>query len=292
VPETDPTNVADVIVQIEALCLDRQLRIARDVKLGPYLAPIAIAAHDGEGSARDVVIAVEPRGWPPAVVARLGAWAEVERERLRHLNQADFVAIVVAGHGEGPGGVTTVAELGAFLDGFGPPRGSGGAETIFRSAPLPTHAYESEVAGRVATYTGGGIVFVAMPFAEAFASVFFGLVAPAVAAAKLVALRTDQEPTLAAIDERIRHGIRIADLVVADLTNHNPNVFYDLGIAHALGKRSLLLRQTGTELPFDVRYHEAFDYVGATPGMSVEALQRRLAVAAAALWVAPRNGSA
>jgi hypothetical protein len=288
---TDADAVGTLIAQIETLCIERRLRCARNVKLGPYLAPLAIAARDREGADRDVLIAIEPRGWSGAVAARMASWAETERERLRHLNQADFVAIVVADDGEGPGGITTLGELRTFLDGFTPPLGPSGAEGHLRSAPVATHAYESEVAARVASYTGGGVVFVAMPFAEAFAPVFFDLIAPAVAAANLVAMRTDQEPTLASIDQRIREGVRLADLVVADLTTYNPNVFYELGMAHAIGKRSLLLRQAGVDLPFDVRYHEAFDYSVADLSTRVDALRHRLADAAADLWARPRTGT-
>lgn len=283
--------VGAVIAQVEALCAARGLRVARDVKLGPYLAPVAILARDTEGVARDAVIAIEPRGWSVAVASRMGKWAEAERERMRHLNEADFVAIVIAGDGQGPGGVTTIAELAAFLDGFSPPGDLSRQGTTFRSAPAPTRAYESEIAQRVSTYTGGSIVFVAMPFAESFAPVFFELIVPAAAGAGLVVMRTDQEPTLASIDERIHQGIRMADLVVADLTTYNPNVFYELGVAHALGKQSLLMRQPGVELPFDVRYHEAFEYPEKEPSIRLEALRDRLRAAAAAVWSVSPGGN-
>ena len=145
------------------------------------------------------------------------------------------------------------------------------------------------MAQRVATYTGAGIVFVAMPFAESFTPVFFDLIVPAAAGAQLIVMRTDQEPTLASIDERIRQGIRMADLVIADVTSHNANVFYELGVAHALGKHSLLLRRPGVELPFDVRYHEAFDYPEDEPSTRVEALRTRLSAALSAVWSIPPN---
>lgn len=286
------SSVEELISQVLRLCEVRGLPSARDVKLGPYLAPVAISAFDADVAGRDITIAIEPRGWSRAVVDRMGVWAAVERERLLHVNQADFVAILVPGEGQVPEAVTTLAEFAAFLDGFSPPRGAIGAEPALRGSPAPTYAYQGEVASRLATYTGGGIVFVAMPFEEKFSSVFFDLIAPSVAAAGLVVMRTDQEPTLAAIDERIRHGIRMADIVVADVTGHNPNVFYELGIAHALGKRSLLLRQPETELPFDVRYQECFDYPAQAFVGRVPALQERLALATALLWANPGEGVA
>ena len=45
--------------------------------------------------------------------------------------------------------------------------------------------------------------------------------------------------------------IQRADLIVADLTGHNPNVHYELGVAHALGKQVIPMMMTGDDLPFD-----------------------------------------
>lgn len=58
-------------------------------------------------------------------------------------------------------------------------------------------------------------------------------------------------------------AIRKADAVVADLTENNPNVLYETGMAHALGKEAVLITQGVNTLPFDLRalrcvpYHEA-----------------------------------
>ena len=43
-----------------------------------------------------------------------------------------------------------------------------------------------------------------------------------------------------------------ADLVVADLTSLNPNVMYELGIRHGFCKKTILLTQDRTEIPFDI----------------------------------------
>jgi hypothetical protein len=40
---------------------------------------------------------------------------------------------------------------------------------------------------------------------------------------------------------------------VADLTSKNPNVFYELGMAHAMGKEVVLLAQSLDDVPFDLR---------------------------------------
>jgi hypothetical protein len=54
--------------------------------------------------------------------------------------------------------------------------------------------------------------------------------------------------------------INRARVVVADLTGKNPNVFYELGMAHSLGKRSILITQNPKDVPFDVKYIRYIEY--------------------------------
>jgi hypothetical protein len=54
------------------------------------------------------------------------------------------------------------------------------------------------------------------------------------------------------IRDQIWAGIRRSEAVVADITGHNPNVLYEVGLAHALGRHTILLAQEETPLPFDV----------------------------------------
>jgi hypothetical protein len=53
--------------------------------------------------------------------------------------------------------------------------------------------------------------------------------------------------------EDVFEGIVIAGLIVAECTGRNPNVLYELGLAHAIGKRTALLAQTESDIPFDLR---------------------------------------
>ncbi len=55
--------------------------------------------------------------------------------------------------------------------------------------------------------------------------------------------------------DRIYNEIAKADLMVADLTCRNPNVFYETGYAHALGKRVILLTKNADDIPFDLKHH-------------------------------------
>jgi len=51
-----------------------------------------------------------------------------------------------------------------------------------------------------------------------------------------------------------------ADVVIADLTGLNANVFYELGIAHTLGKKVIAITQDINQLPFDIRSYRATEY--------------------------------
>ena len=55
-------------------------------------------------------------------------------------------------------------------------------------------------------------------------------------------------------------GIAKCDLVIAELTGNNPNVLYELGLAHALRKPVLHLTQNLDEVPFDLRSYRMIEY--------------------------------
>lgn len=55
-------------------------------------------------------------------------------------------------------------------------------------------------------------------------------------------------------------GIAEADIIIADLTGLNPNVFYELGIAHTMDKKTIIITQNIDELPFDIRSYRANQY--------------------------------
>src|SRR3954464_15631493 len=69
-----------------------------------------------------------------------------------------------------------------------------------------------------------------------------------------------------------------ADIVVADISIHNPNVFYELGVRHALRNRgAVLLRAPLSEFPFDLAANRYLAYDPANPGASLDALVGALA---------------
>src|SRR5690606_3928482 len=104
--------------------------------------------------------------------------------------------------------------------------------------------------------------FVAMPFATKYNKVWLELLKPAITQAGLKPVRTDENLPSSSIPMEILSGIAEATLVIADLTSGNPNVFYELGLAHAV-KRStqvVLITQEVKKVPFDLRGMRCYEY--------------------------------
>ncbi|EGO5846225.1 hypothetical protein P0E63_08975 [Enterococcus faecalis] len=66
-------------------------------------------------------------------------------------------------------------------------------------------------------------------------------------------IRVDQINSVDKINETIINELRNSELVIVDMTFHNPNVFYEFGFRHALGKPLIpIIRKDSSEIPFDV----------------------------------------
>jgi hypothetical protein len=74
--------------------------------------------------------------------------------------------------------------------------------------------------------------------------------------------RVDEQLITEGILDRIFNQISKSDVVVADMTGRNPNVFYEVGYAHALGKITLLLTQAVEDIPFDLKHRQHIVYGG------------------------------
>lgn len=84
--------------------------------------------------------------------------------------------------------------------------------------------------------------FVMMPFAEPLGGYYASVYQPAIEKAKLKAVRADAEIFgTGKIIDQIWNGIHSARVLVAELTGRNPNVLYELGLAHALRKPVVLV---------------------------------------------------
>jgi hypothetical protein len=67
-------------------------------------------------------------------------------------------------------------------------------------------------------------------------------------------------------------------IVVCDCTGRNPNVFYEAGIAHTLGREVILITQSEQDIPFDLRHLRHIRYLNNTEGRAslTESLEGRM----------------
>ena len=95
-----------------------------------------------------------------------------------------------------------------------------------------------------------------------FDAVYADLIAPAIQSAGLEPLRADQELTGGIIHKPMFERLILCEFAVADLTTANANVFYELGLRHAVRPAStVVLFAEGTgQLPFDVAMLRALPY--------------------------------
>ena len=62
-------------------------------------------------------------------------------------------------------------------------------------------------------------------------------------------------------------AIHAAQVIVADCTGRNPNVFYEIGLAHAIGRHTVLISQSIDDIPFDLRHLRIIAYEYTPRGM-------------------------
>src|SRR5258707_3654807 len=81
--------------------------------------------------------------------------------------------------------------------------------------------------------------------------------------ANCVAFRADKEPGAGDIRTDMYFELVTADVVLADISILNPNVFYELGVRHGVAPRGVFMVHGGwTKRPFDVVPDRTFDYDG------------------------------
>lgn len=97
-------------------------------------------------------------------------------------------------------------------------------------------------------------VFVVMPFASEFNDVYQLGIKAACVEAGAYCERLDEQVFEEGMLDRIYNQIAKADIIVADMSAQNPNVFYEVGYAHALGKRVVLITKKAADIPFDLKH--------------------------------------
>ena len=97
------------------------------------------------------------------------------------------------------------------------------------------------------------LCFVLMPFSEKWSRRVWERFIKPIATATGFECEIASDMFGALVMEDVWRGINQAAIVIADVTGRNPNVLYELGIAHTLGKDVILLTQNIDDVPFDTR---------------------------------------
>lgn len=111
------------------------------------------------------------------------------------------------------------------------------------------------------------LCFVLMPFAPEFNEVWMDVLQAAGDPLGLQVRRADDIHKPGAIMQNIWGNIIAARVLVAELTDKNANVFYELGLAHAIEKQVILLTQSYDDVPFDLKHLRVIRYENTREGL-------------------------
>jgi hypothetical protein len=106
-------------------------------------------------------------------------------------------------------------------------------------------------------------IFMIMPFRERFNDIYTGIVRPVVSDLNLTIKRGDDFSSISgSIMKEVWAALNACRLVIAETTEINANVYYELGIAHTLGKPTILISQEKEieNIPFDIRHRRFILY--------------------------------
>ena len=134
--------------------------------------------------------------------------------------------------------------------------------------------------GRLKTEKAPKKCFVIMPFSEtktctektgegSWEAIFEDFIKPVVEKTKYNYSCFKNDQYVGSIIKNIIENLNSADLVVADLTDCNPNVFYELGVRHTLNRPTILITQNLQEVPFDLKNYFCIEYKNTASGLKI-----------------------
>ena len=83
---------------------------------------------------------------------------------------------------------------------------------------------------------------------------------PAIKAAGLDPYRVDKDPSVTIPIEQIEEGIKSSKICFAEITSDNPNIWYELGFAFAMGKDVVMVIEERQKFPFDIQHRQIINY--------------------------------
>ena len=116
--------------------------------------------------------------------------------------------------------------------------------------------------------------FYLCPFSEPFNTIYKDHIIKVLTAEGFTVERADEIFGTQPIIDDIWESINSASLIIADVTGRNPNVMYEVGIAHAVGKPVVIITQDINDVPFDLKHYRCLIYEYTPRGCS--SLEERL----------------
>ncbi len=110
-------------------------------------------------------------------------------------------------------------------------------------------------------------IFVLMPITSELRPVYDNHIKKVATQLGMRVSRADDFFTTGSIMRDLWSAIHDARIVIADCTGRNPNVFYEIGLAHAIGRHTILISQFLDDIPFDLRHLRVIVYEYTPPGM-------------------------
>jgi nucleoside 2-deoxyribosyltransferase len=124
--------------------------------------------------------------------------------------------------------------------------------------------YCKPIFGEILPLSHEKFVFVLMPFEDELTEIYNQVIKPVVESKELKCKRADDYKTNKAIMKDIWDAICQSQIVIADMTGLNPNVMYELGIAHTVGKQTIMIIQENAsenqKFPFDMAHIRRIEY--------------------------------
>src|ERR1044072_158016 len=102
--------------------------------------------------------------------------------------------------------------------------------------------------------------FVLMPFQDRLKEIYSDVYVPVCLNNNIHCWRVDEIARPGSITRDIIEGILDADIIIADLTTRNANVFYELGIAHSTSNKTIMTAQSLKDVPFDIASYRVIFY--------------------------------
>lgn len=103
-------------------------------------------------------------------------------------------------------------------------------------------------------------IFYLCPFSEPFDTIYSDHIRPLARRAGFSIERADEIYGTQPIIEDIWECINSAEIIIADVTGRNPNVMYEIGMAHTVGRPVIILSQRIDDVPFDLKHHRCIAY--------------------------------